>query len=138
MSGDRYPAALWLAARFLFEPSAAELNVSDPDDILARVGVEIEDEIKRMLHGGKSDAVTAMCCGAAAVRRHAPATQEWIGRTALLRSPCARREYDKACDFVDERQDMIGRVARVLSREGKLSAAEALWIADEPPYRLAS
>jgi hypothetical protein len=27
MSGDRYPAALWLAARFLYEPTAQDLDV---------------------------------------------------------------------------------------------------------------
>jgi hypothetical protein len=134
---DRHTAAVWLVARFLFEPSAAELCVADPEDILARVAVEAETEISKMLRGGDSSAVTAMCCGAVAIRNHAPA-RAWIAASALLRSPVATKQYLEAIEFCDERRDMIQRLAKVLAREGKLAAHEALWVADEPSYRLVS
>jgi hypothetical protein len=134
---DLYPCAIWLTGRFLYAPSASELSVVDPDDILARVGLDAETEISKMLRGGNSSAVTAMCCGAVAIRNHAPA-RAWIAASALLRSPVATKKYLEAIEFCDERQDMIQRLAKVLAREGKLAAHEALWIADQPPRRLAS
>jgi hypothetical protein len=137
MTADRYPCAVWLAARFLFQPSAGELSVADPSAILAAIGAEIEREIKSMLRGGQSNKVIELCCGAVALRGcvYSP---EWTAATALLRSPVATRQYSAAQDFCDQRQHMIERVAKVLTREGKLSAAEARWIADEPPMQLAS
>jgi hypothetical protein len=132
---DRFPAAVWLTARFLFSPSAAELNVSDPDDIFARVGVEAETEISKMLRGGNSIAVQSRRCAAALSPFD---ITHRLAASALLRSPVATKQYLEAIEFCDERQDMIQRLAKVLAREGKLAAHEALWIADEPSYRLVS
>jgi hypothetical protein len=114
------------------------LSVADPAGILAAIGIEIEDEIRKMLHGQKDcSRVTALACGAAALRNHAPTAREWVAATALLRSPVAQRPYLNALEFCDERRRTIERIAKVLCQEGKLTSAEVLWLGDQPT-RLAS
>jgi hypothetical protein len=117
MSGaDRYPAALWHAGRFLFEPTANELDVSDPDSILASAGAEIETEVAAMLRGGTGKAVTALCWGAVAVRQFAPRVHAWIEATALLRAPVAQRQYCRASDFVGATAGTSSNALRACSR----------------------
>jgi hypothetical protein len=93
MSGDRYACALWTVGRFLYRPSASDLNVTAPDIVLAGVAAEIEAEISAMLRGSRSGKVVELCCGAIAVRNSAPMADKWISASALLRAPCAQREY---------------------------------------------
>jgi hypothetical protein len=134
---DRYAAALLLTGRFVYAPSTAELCVADPDQIRAAIGVEIETEAHKMLLGGSSDKVIELCCGAVALRSFAPKAHEWISSTALLRSPCCTRQYEQSSNFIGNLRNIIERTARTLRQEGKLSAAEMLWLIDLPPTALA-
>jgi hypothetical protein len=92
-----------------------------------------------MLRGEKGHSrVTGLACGAIAVRNYAPLAHELISATALLRSPCAQRQYSVASNFVGDRGQVIERIARVLANEGKMSGSQALWLIDQPAPRLAS
>jgi hypothetical protein len=133
MSLDKLPAAIWESARFLHADRRPDfLDVTHPDEILKAARVEIDAEISAMLRGHKSDIVESLCCGAIAVRRDAVLAKEWHVATSLLRSPCATRAYNSAHDWVEQNIVPIRRVARSLAGSGRLSAAQALWIADAP------
>jgi hypothetical protein len=139
MAGDRFPAALWLAARFLYDDRRPDvLDATRPDDVLSSARVEIETEIAAMLRGHRSDSVIAMCLAAVMLREIVPTAKEWIAATAPLRSPCAQRQYNKAFDFSRERMAQIRRLASVLAAAGQISAAQALWVLDSQPTRRAA
>jgi hypothetical protein len=108
------------------------LDVRRPDEVLADARTEIERSISAMLRGDSSHVVTSLCVGAICIREMAPTAKEWIASTAPLRSPCCQKQYLKASDFVTKHFVAIRRVARSLAGSGYLSAAQALWIADQP------
>jgi len=139
MAGDRFPAALWLAARFdMSERRADVLDVTRPDAVLASARLDIETEISAMLRGLKSSTVAELCLGAVVLREVAPTAHEWVAATALLRSPCCQLQYNKAFDISRNRIAQIRRLASVLAGAGKISAAEALWVLDSKPTRRAA
>jgi hypothetical protein len=139
MASDRFPAALWLVARFdMSERRPDVLDVTRPDAVLASARVEIETEIAAMLRGHKSGVVTELCLGAVVLREVAPTAHEWVVATAPLRSPCCQRQYNQAFDISRNRIAQIRRLASVLAGAGKISAAEALWVLDSKPTRRAA
>jgi hypothetical protein len=131
--GDKFASALWLVGRFVYDARRPDfLDVTHPDEILKAARVEIDEEIGAMLKGHPGHRVTSLCVGAIAIREMAPAAKEWIASTAPLRAPCCTRQYLKAHDFVGNHLVPIRRLARSLAGSRKMTAAQALWIADQP------
>jgi hypothetical protein len=131
---DRFPAAVWSAARFLYDDRRTDLDVSDPGAVLASARTEIETAIPAMLRGDKAarQTIASLCAGAVAVKENASRSPEWIAATAPLRAACCQAQYNHAFDWARTKHSAIRRIARVLTSERKLTAANALWLFDQP------
>jgi hypothetical protein len=135
----RFAAACWVVARFLYSRRDDDLDCTDPA-IIATARWEIDRTIAKKL-GGEScgEDLIELCVGACAVRDCCPSARAWVGATALLRSSAAARSYDIGFDFAADRRHVIARIARVLAHEGHMTAAQALWLVDQPlPQRQAA
>jgi hypothetical protein len=129
MSNNHYPAALYVAGKFLFDleyirREIDSLTVADPDKILASARSEIADAVSKLLTAPSPEArheVTVLAAGAVAVREGSPVARAWIAATAQLRVPALQREYGVGQRFASDRARLIQRLARVLSAEKKLS-----------------
>jgi len=129
----RFAAACWVVARWLYHRHDGDLDVRDPGAVLASAKREIDSAITARARGEPcNEDLIKLACGAVAVREIVPLAKEWNGATALLRSPAAERQYDAGHDFASDRRHVIIRVARVLANERKMSAPQALWLADQP------
>jgi len=136
----RFAAACWVVARWLYHLRDGGLDVTDRAAILESARQEIEAAIAAKSRGERyGENLIELCAGAVAVREIVPLAKEWNGATALLRSPTATKQYDVGHDFASDRRHVIIRTARVLADKGRMSAAQALWLADQPaPARQAA
>jgi hypothetical protein len=135
----RFAAACWVTARFLYHRHGDDLDITNPASILAKARREIDATLAAKARGEPcNEDLIELCVGAIAVRECCPLAKEWNGTTALLRSPCAERQYDRGFKFAGDQRIVFTRIARVLADTGKMSAAQALWLADQPAPRRAA
>jgi hypothetical protein len=127
---DRFPAAVWLAARLLYDGAQTDLDVSDPIAIFENARVEIAEAVAAMVRAekGARKRVASLCAGAAAVRENAPRARDWISVSSPLRAPCCCGPYGAAFDWLAERHSSIRRVAHALAHDRRMTAKQALWL----------
>jgi len=130
---DYHSAAYWLAGRAVLTARRpqplTDLDISEPDAVLAAAGKEIADT----LAAHHTDAaLLSLAVGAAAQREGAARNAAWSDAVA----PLPRRR--DARQFVANERQAIERLARALLAERKLSADMVSWILNAKPQKLAA
>jgi hypothetical protein len=130
-SSDRFPAAIWLVARFVRSEQRPDvLDCTDPAAVLAAAGKEIETEIAALVRGHRSAVIGELCLGAIALRELATTYKTWIAVTAPLRAPCCQAVYSRVHDHCHGQLPIIRKVAKALAGAKRMNAAELLWLLD--------
>jgi hypothetical protein len=138
-NADRFPAAVWCVARWLYDGAHGNLDASDPIAIFANANTEIAEAVAAMVRGdaGARKRVASLAAGAAAVRENAPRAKDWISVSSPLRAPACAAPYNAAFDWLASRHSSIRRVAHSLINDRRMSAAQALWIYNMPTTQAA-